>query len=90
LRSEHTASAELAPFGFNHPASVSNLIRRAEKHLAQPRQDRNLAARIVETISKNRKQGLTWGVQFVVVKTNWFDPIFVPASRRTMPPACPV
>jgi hypothetical protein len=31
-----------------------------------------------------------WGVQFVVVKANWFDPIFVPASRRTMPPACPV
>jgi hypothetical protein len=28
------------------------LIRRAEKHLAQSRQDRNLAARIVETITK--------------------------------------
>jgi hypothetical protein len=45
-----------APFGFNHPDSVSNLIRRAEKHLAQPRQDRNLAARIVETITKTENR----------------------------------
>lgn len=37
-----------APFGLNHPDSVSNLMRRAQKHLAQSRQDRNLAARIFE------------------------------------------
>jgi hypothetical protein len=45
-----------APFGLNHPDSVSNLIRRAEKHLAQSRQDRNLAARIVETITKTENR----------------------------------
>jgi hypothetical protein len=36
--------------------SVSNLIRRAEKHLAQSRQDRNVAARIVETITKTENR----------------------------------
>jgi hypothetical protein len=41
-----------APFGFNHPATVNNLIRRAEKHLAQPRHGRAPAARTVETITK--------------------------------------
>ena len=45
-----------APFGLNHPDSVSNLIRRAEKHLAQSRQDRNLAARIVDTIAKTENR----------------------------------
>jgi hypothetical protein len=48
-----------ASFGLNDPDSVSNLIRRAEKHLAQSRQDRHLAARIVETITKNQEQDLT-------------------------------
>jgi hypothetical protein len=38
------------------PASVSNLIHRAEKHLAQPRHDQNLAARIVETITKTENR----------------------------------
>jgi hypothetical protein len=45
-----------APFGFNHPDSVGNLIRRAEKHLAQFRQDRNLAARTGETITKTENR----------------------------------
>jgi hypothetical protein len=45
-----------APFGLNHPDSVSNLIRRAEKHLAQSRQGRDLAARIVETITKTENR----------------------------------
>jgi len=45
-----------APFGFNHPDRVSNLIRRGEKHLAQSRQDRNPAAKIVETITKTENR----------------------------------
>jgi hypothetical protein len=64
LAHRHTTATlcDLAtPFGLNHPDSVSNLIRRAEKHLAQSRQDRNLAARIIETITKteNRVLGMT-------------------------------
>jgi hypothetical protein len=40
-----------APFGLNHPDSVSNLIRRAEKHLTKSPKDRALAATIVETVA---------------------------------------
>jgi hypothetical protein len=51
---------ELAtPFGFHHPDSVCNLIRRAKKHLAQSRQARNLAARTVETIPKTENRVVT-------------------------------
>jgi chromosomal replication initiation ATPase DnaA len=45
-----------APFGLIHPDSVSNLIRRAEKHLAQSPKDRTLAARIVESVAKTENR----------------------------------
>jgi len=45
-----------APFGLNHPDSVSNLIRRAGEHLAQSPRDRSLAARIVETAAKTENR----------------------------------
>jgi len=45
-----------APFGLNRPDSVSNLIRRAEEHLAQSPQDRTLAARIVKTVAKTENR----------------------------------
>jgi hypothetical protein len=45
-----------APFGLNHPDSVSNLIRRAEKQLAQSPKDRTLAARILETVANTENR----------------------------------
>jgi len=45
-----------APFGLNHPDSVSNLIRRAGEHLAQSPRDRTWAARIVETVAKTENR----------------------------------
>jgi hypothetical protein len=45
-----------APFGLSQPDSLSNLIRRAEKPLAQSRQDRNLATKTVETITKTENR----------------------------------
>jgi hypothetical protein len=29
-------------------------------------------------------EGLTWRVQFVLVKANLFNPVFIPVSGRTM------
>jgi hypothetical protein len=45
-----------APFGLNHPDSVSNLIRRAEQQLAQSPKDRNLAVTIVESVTKTENR----------------------------------
>ena len=59
LAHRHTTTTlrELAaPFGLNHPDSVSNLIRRAEKQLAQSPKDRNLAVKIVESVTKTENR----------------------------------
>ena len=40
----------------NHPGSVSNLIRRAEKHLAKSPKDRALVAKIVEAVRKTENR----------------------------------
>jgi hypothetical protein len=45
-----------APFGLNHPDSVSNLIRRAEQQLAQSPKDRNVAVMIVESVTKTENR----------------------------------
>jgi putative transposase len=59
LAHRHTTTTlrELAaPFGLNHPDSVSNLIRRAEKQLAQSPKDRKVAMMIVQTITKTENR----------------------------------
>jgi hypothetical protein len=57
LRIPESASAVASLRGFaRRLLGIEQEIRRAEKHSAQSRQDRNLAARIVDTIAKTENR----------------------------------